>query len=77
MTIGLRLSVPILGGIATTARSSFRLKSVSNPRKAVKVPFIPRNPMNNDTPSSQTEQVKNLRHLRNLRDLKNNPREKE
>ena len=22
-----------------------------NPRKAVKVPFIPRNPMNNDTPS--------------------------
>ena len=50
--IGLRLSVPALGGIATTARSSFRLKSVSNPRKAVKVPFIPRNPMNNDTPSS-------------------------
>ena len=40
------------GGIATTARSSFRLKSVSNPRKAVKVPFIQRNPMNNDTPSS-------------------------
>ena len=49
--IGLRLSVPVLGGIATTARSSFRLKSVSNPRKAVKVPLIPRNPMNNDTPS--------------------------
>ena len=24
---------------------------MSNPRKAVKVPFIPRNPMNNDTPS--------------------------
>ena len=41
-----------LGEIATTARSSFRLKSVSNPRKVVKVPFIPRNPMNNDTPSS-------------------------
>ena len=40
-----------LGGIATTVRSSFRLKSVSNPRKAVKVPFIPCNPMNNDTPS--------------------------
>ena len=68
---------PALGGIATTVRSSFRLKSVSNPRKAVKVPFIQRNPMNNDTPSSQTEQVKNRRHLRNLRDLKNNPREKE
>ena len=34
-------------GIATTVRSSFRLKSVSNPRKAVKAPFIPRNPMNN------------------------------
>ena len=53
---------PALGGIATTVRSSFRLKSVSNPRKAVKVPFIQRNPMNNDTSSffyisasSQTE----------------------
>ena len=64
MTIGLRLSVPVLGGIATTARSSFRLKSVRNPRKAVKVPYIPRNPMNNDTSSSQPEQVKNLRHPR-------------
>ena len=61
----------------TPSGLSFRLKSVSNPRKAVKVPFILRNPMNNDTPSSQTEQVKNRRHLRNLRDLKNNPREKE
>ena len=39
------------GGIATTVRSSFRLKSVSNPMKAVKVPFILRNPMNNDSPS--------------------------
>ena len=46
-----RDAIPALGGIATTARSSFRLKSVSNPRKAVKVPLIPRNPMNNDTPS--------------------------
>ena len=64
MAIGLRLSVPILGGIATTARSSFRLKSVRNPRKAVKVPYIPRNPMNNDTSSSQPEQVKNLCHPR-------------
>ena len=42
---------PAIGGIATTVRSSFRLKSVSNPRKAAKVPFILRNPMNNDTPS--------------------------
>ena len=46
-----RDAIPALGGIATTVRSSFRLKSVSNPRKAVKVPLIPRNPMNNDTPS--------------------------
>ena len=45
------IRIPALGGIAPTARSSFRLKSVSNPRKAVKVPFILRNPMNNDTPS--------------------------
>ena len=43
------LCAPALGGIATTVRSSFRLKSVSNPRKAVKVPFIPRNPMKNET----------------------------
>ena len=35
----------------TPSGLSFRLKSVSNPRKAVKVPFILRNPMNNDTPS--------------------------
>ena len=27
-----------------------RLNSVRNPRKVVKVPFIPRIPMNNDTP---------------------------
>ena len=46
-----RLAFSSFRGIATTARSSFRLKSVSNPRKGVKVPFIPRNPMNNDTPS--------------------------
>ena len=46
------LCVPVLGGIATTVRSSFRLKSVSNPMEAVKVPFIQRNPMNNDTPFS-------------------------
>ena len=45
------LCAPALGGVATTVRSSFRLNSVSNPRKVVKVPFIPRNPMNNDTPS--------------------------
>ena len=44
------LCAPALGGVATTVRSSFRLNSVSNPRKVVKVPFIPRNPMNNDTP---------------------------
>ena len=34
-------------GIATTVRSSFRLKSVSNPWSK-NVPFVPRNPMNND-----------------------------
>ena len=44
--IGLAHSHSSFRGIATTARSSFRLKSVSNPRKAVKVPFILRNPMN-------------------------------
>ena len=48
---GLKAQKLLAQGIATTVRSSFRLKSVSNPRKAVKVPFIPRNPMNNDTPS--------------------------
>ena len=31
--------------------AGLRFKFVSNPRKAVKVPFIPRNPMNNDTSS--------------------------
>ena len=51
MAIGLAHCVLALGGIATTVRSSFRLKSVSNPRKAVKVLFIPRNPMNYDTPT--------------------------
>ena len=50
--LGQRIRIPALGGIATTARSRFRLKSVNNPRKAVKVPFIPRNPMNNDTPQN-------------------------
>ena len=50
-----------LGGIATTVRSSFRLKSVSNPRKAVKVPFILRNPMNNDTPSIQQAAMRPVR----------------
>ena len=49
--VAISLLVQALGGIATTVRSSFRLKSVSNPRKAVKVPFIPHNPMNDDTPS--------------------------
>ena len=49
--VAISLLVQALGGIATTVRSSFRLNSVSNPRKEVKVPFIPHNPMNDDTPS--------------------------
>ena len=34
---------------------------MSNPRKAVKVPFILRNPMNNDTPSIQQAAMRPVR----------------
>ena len=38
---------------------------MSNPRKAVKVPFIPRNPMNNDTPSmKKTSQMKQTSQMK-------------
>ena len=51
--VAISLLVQALGGIATTVRSSFRLKSVRNPRKAVKVPIHPRNPMKKNNKEKQ------------------------